>query len=318
MKLHNSNRTIMRKDEGKPEPEKAIDYFRIIYYSFLIFIVVYVSYYFLMRNIIIRGSGVVKFDTYFIQAPVSGMITDLNLTPEIQKNQFLCNIKERIIKSNSSSPSISQSYINAKLKLDNAIAQYRILKKEYYILNKDFKQKKELQSLELFNPNENYYYNIKNRLNNLKVQLSTLKEEIKIYQNLLRDIKFQSNSKSNQIVTYINTPIYAWTNGKYISGIEQNYTIVNKGDTLFKLSDFKKVTIVAYLSQKNIDYIKKGDIFYITLPNDIEKKGIVTKLDVGKFNGILKVKITLIPEDSNISFWKNYDNFKVKIRKNKW
>jgi len=318
MKLHNSNRNIMRKDEGKPEPEKAIDYFRIIYYSILIFVVVYVSYYFLMRNIMIRGAGVVKFDTYFIQTPVSGMVTDLNITPQIRKNQFLCNIKERIIKTNSSSTSIPQSYINVKLKLANAIAQYKIIKKEYNILNKDFNQKKELQSLELFNPNENYYYNTKNRLNNLKVQLKILKAEIEIYQNLLKDIKFQNNPQQNQIITYINTPIYAWMDGKYISGIEQNYTIVNKGDTLFKLSDFKKVTIVGYLSQKNIDYIKKGDIFYITLPNDIEKKGIVTKLDVGKFNGILKVKITLIPEDSNISFWKNYDNFKVKIRKNKW
>jgi len=318
MKLHNSNRTIMRKDEGKPEPEKAIDYFRIIYYSFLIFIVIYVTYYFLMRNIIIRGAGVIKFDTYMIQSPVSGIITDLNLTPEIQKNQFLCNIKERIIKPNSSSSSIPQSYINVKLKLANAIAQYKIIQKEFYILNKDFKQKKKLQSLELFNPNENYYYNTKNRLNNLKVQLKTLKAEIEIYQNLLKNMKFQNNLQQNQIITYINTPIYAWTNGKYISGIEQNYTIVNKGDTLFKLSDFKKVKIVAYLSQKNIDYIKKGDIFYITLPNDIEKKGVVTKIDVGKFNGILKLKLTLLPIDNNSSFWKRYDNFKVKIRKNKW
>jgi len=320
VKLHN-NKNIMRGKEGAPKPEKAIDIFRSVYYLLLISLLLYITYYFILRQVVVKGEGFVVFDVLKIEAPYSGRILDVNISNnKIKKNQFLCNIEERIKNSipNTNIKNKTQ-YTQAYFKLLDLKVKYKVTKEEYIIAKKELKKLESLRSLELYNPNEVIYLNIKNKVNKLKISLELLKTQIATYQKL--PLINNITKIDMPLFSYINHKVYSPIDGKILQTVENN-SIVKAGDVIFTIQTNKNLKIISYFSQKYIDDLKKGDKVKIILPDEVEKEGYIKAISINNvnlnFETTQKLKITIIPIDKNITFWEKYSLLRLKIRKYKW
>ena len=322
MKLHN-NKNIMRGKEGAPKPEKAIDVFRSVYYLLLISLLLYITYYFILRQVEIKGEGFVSFDILKIEAPYSGRISDINITNKIQKNQFLCNIEERI-KNSVPSTNITQNkvqYTQAYLKLLDLKAKYKVTKEEYLVAKKELKKLESLRSLELYNPNEIVYTNTKNKVDKLKISLELLKTQIEAYKKLPLMIKKTITKVDIPLFSFIKHKVYSPIDGKLLQTLENN-SVVRVGDVIFTIQTNKNLKIIGYFSQKYIDELKKGDKVKIILPDETEKVGYIVSVSIDSvnvnFKTMQKLKITIMPKDKDVKFWEKYSLLRLKIRKYKW
>jgi len=294
----------MRGKEGAPKPEKSIDIFKNTYYFILFFFLAYLIYYFVFRNLVVRGSGFVVTDIITINAPYNGeLIKEFNNT-YVKKGDVVYLIKERI--SSKTPPTLPPS------KLIPLKAQYKVKLQEFKTLKKEFDKLDVAHSLELFNPNETQYQNLKNRLNQLKIELKLLSLQIKEYSKI--------KPPPQKLFSYINHKVISNSNGEIIK--QNNNNIVKMGDLLLKIKTNNNLRIIAFFYQKNIKYIKPNDIVTILLPDESEKKGIIQKVTFEKnvldSQAQQMIKTIIIPIDKNTSFWNQYEFLKIKVRKYKW
>ena len=327
MRLRNNKNVIMRGKEGAPKPEKTIDIFRKFYYLLLFAFIGYLIYYFIFTKFIVRGMGYVEFDVVSIYSPVTGKVIDLNITKKVNKNQFLCNIQERI-KNNIPAPTPQKIVINDKitaqeLKLIDLKAKYKMLQEQKKLLEKKLKKLTQYQILELYNYNEKSQIdNVKNQLEKIKLQMNMIKVEIKTYKNIPKPKVIIKPAPKIPLYSYINHPIYSPASGIMVKNVELNNTVVKIQDVLFKIQTNKNLKIVAYFSQKNIAFLKKNDEVKLYLPDGKLEKGIVTQIAVNNFNmqaeSSQKLKVIIIPKNKNIKFWDKYRFLNIKIRKYKW
>ena len=317
----------MRGKEGAPKPEKTIDIFRKFYYLVLFSFIGYLFYYFIFNKFIVRGMGYVEFDVVSIYSPVNGKVIDLNITQKVHKNQFLCNVQERI-KNNIPTPTSQKIIINEKIssqdiKLIDLKAKYNVIIKQIEILENKLKKLNQYKILGLYNPNEiSKIDNLQNQLEQLKLQKTLLHTEIISYQKLPKPKVIIKPAPKIPRYSYINHTIYSPVDGIMIKNIKLNNTIVKMQDVLFKIQTNKNLRIVGYFSQKNIEYLHKNDKVKLYLPDSKLEFGIIKQIEVNNFDmqadSTQKLKAIIVPDNKNIKFWQKYRFLNIKIRKYKW
>jgi hypothetical protein len=294
----------MRGKEGAPKPEKSIDIFRKLYYLILLIFLGYIIYYFIFRSFVVRGSGFVVSDIITINSSYNGNIIDMYKKNYIKKGDKICIIKERI-KNNITKPTKNLKLLDLQLQYKAKLNEYNILKKEIEKLNI-------ISGLELFNPNENRLDNLKNKLNQIKLSLKILSMQIKEY----KKIKPQVTS----LFSYVEHKVISNVSGEIIK--RNNNNVVKVGDLLVKIKTMNNLRVEAYFYQKSIEYLKIKDVVTLLLPDDTTKEGYIKNITFEKdvLNSQIQqmIKVTIIPIDKNISFWKKYDFLKIKVRKYKW
>lgn len=322
MKLNN-RKVIMRAKEGKPNPEKAIDVFRSVYYLVLISIALYVLYYFVAKEFIIKGEGFVQFDILNIETPYTGVVKDLNITKHIQKGQFLCNIQERIQNSATSSKTIlnTTQLNNLLFKIHTLEVKYKSKKDELKLLKKEYEKIATYNSMGLYNPANMVVKNLKLQIMQVKLDMKVLEVQLQDYKKAYKNIPSSINIAGNPLFRYINHPIYSPINGDFISGIEKNDTPVKATNLLFKIQTYKNLKIIGYFSQKYINEMHIGDDVTIMIADesfDGKISHISTSFTDLNFKTSQKLQVTIIPNDTNITIWKKYNLLRVKLRKFKW
>ena len=322
MKLNN-RKVIMRAKEGKPNPEKAIDVFRSVYYLVLISIALYVLYYFVAKEFIIKGEGFVQFDILNIETPYTGVVKDLNITKHIQKGQFLCNIQERIQNSATSSKTIlnTTQLNNLLFKIHTLEVKYKSKKDELKLLKKEYEKIATYNSMGLYNPANMVVKNLKLQIMQVKLDMKVLEVQLQDYKKAYKNIPSSINIAGNPLFRYINHPIYSPINGDFISGIEKNDTPVKATNLLFKIQTYKNLKIIGYFAQKYINEMHIGDDVTIMIADesfDGKISHISTSFTDLNFKTSQKLQVTIIPNDTNITIWKKYNLLRVKLRKFKW
>ena len=322
MKLNN-RKVIMRAKEGKPNPEKAIDVFRSVYYLVLISIALYVLYYFVAKEFIIKGEGFVQFDILNIETPYTGVVKDLNITKHIQKGQFLCNIQERIQNSATSSKTIlnTTQLNNLLFKIHTLEVKYKTKKDELKLLKKEYEKIATYNSMGLYNPANMVVKNLKLQIMQVKLDMKVLEVQLQDYKKAYKNIPSSINIVGNPLFRYINHPIYSPIKGDFISGIEENNTPVKATSLLFKIQTYKNLKIIGYFAQKYINEMHIGDDVTIMIADesfDGKISHISTSFTDLNFKTSQKLQVTIIPNDTNITIWKKYNLLRVKLRKFKW
>jgi len=322
MKLNNK-KVIMRAKEGKPNPEKAIDIFRIIYYSILLGLVLYVVYYFIMKSMIIKAEGFVSFDMVKIESPYNGIVKDLNITQNIKKGQFLCNIQERI-KNNGVIKSVSNNtqIDNLLIKIDTLKVKYKAKQNELALLKKEYEKISPYNSLGLYSPKSTIIQTLKNKIKQAQIELDILKVELKDYKKLYNKLKHNHKiTVIPPIFRYINHPIYSPTKGELFKSIDKNDTPVKMGELLFKIQTYKNLKIIGFFSQKYLNDIAIGDKIKIII-GDSEYYGKINYISPVssnlKLKTLQKLKVIIIPIEGEEEFWRKCNLLRVKLRKYKW
>jgi len=319
----NNKKVIMRAKEGKPNPEKAIDIFRMVYYSILIGLALYVLYYFIMKSLLIKGEGFVTFDMVKIEAPYNGLIKDLNITKKIKRGQFLCNIQERIKNNTIVSKNFNTTQLeNLLVKIDTLKVKYRAKKKELILLQQEYNKMVPYNSLGLYSPKSTIIQNLKDRIYQTKVDINILKVQLQDYLSLYKKLKSKKDIITiSPIFKYIKHPIYSPTQGELFKGIERNDTPVKVTELLFKIQTYKNLRVVGYFSQRYIQDLNIFDKVKIVV-GEHEYYGkivdITTTSSNLKFKTLQKLKVTIIPLEGDESFWKKCNLLRVKLRKYKW
>jgi len=324
MKL-NANKTIMMGKEGNPKPEKRINVFRFFYYFILIFIVIYLIYYFAMKEMLVKGKGFVHFNVVSVESQTKGVIKDLNISIKvIKRGDFLCNIQERIrdnsmkINNNNTNNIIN----NLNLKLASLKIQYKVLSKELKANKKNISKLEALASLHLYNTNETRYTNLKNKFDDDKLKLDILKSQMLEYKKIIA--KYRSKIKpetDNEIYSYVKYPVYSPVDGEIYNQSNFNDKVVKSGESLFSIITFNNVEIIAFFSQKNLNFLRPKQRLTIVLSDGTKKEGFVKSISTdtmeANFETLPKIKVIIEPLDKNITFWRRYNFLKVNLWKYK-
>ena len=319
MKLRRKKSTITTRVVPQEKPKKITRIARLIYFFILSLIVFYVGMYFINDNMMLKGKGIVVFDTIKVQSPADGLIYYEKDTEEnsiLKKGSTLF----RVVPNPATSTNVSDQYKRLKdtYELKSAMKINRIQRD---FLEKTIEEKNYLKSLEI------YQSNYKEDEKEDRYKLTKLDVEYEVMREELAFLKRIKNIPSDASVIDISKKV---NNHSYIFERKaKNGDIVKKGQVVSIMQNIDDLYIVGYFGQSKLRHLQKGDSVNIIFPDNLEGEGIIDSISTNNkeldfysddlIKEDLMLKVTIKPEGKQaFEMWRNYNMMTVRLRKNKW
>lgn len=330
MKIKNKKSYINKSAEGKAPNRFVVKLAHWFYISILLLILAYFIYSVYLFFVTYEGFGHVRVDKTLLSSSYDGKIINLAIKEgdKVEKDRLLTILKPAKICKIQELEQVKEDKRIIQLEYEIRIKQAKInvFKNQIFRLKKPKHQLILRRALEI----EDKYLKDRKLAQRLKDDLTLLAQEIAIKRDLLNQLKNQFNSQANNQVIPDNCPnefIYAPFKGiiKRVFLKLNEFSKRGKGVVLIQPEN-ASVRIEAFLSKKELQYLKIKQIVTITFPDGITSTGVVKDilssayefpvLERDNYEPIdVRIRVHIKPVNNlDALLWKKYDLLRVRIR----